>query len=366
MKKLKTLFLIILMFIVFSVYADGVSLDENTFLPDGRGNIYQIRTVGKTTEVFKISPSEKKIYFTSGDEFDKAFCIDGEIYLTSNRQRFIYILTKDNAEIAEVSLDGDYTMTADENYFYFADSSKSVKYDIRTGESENINEFPEIPEISIEENIIVSGENRYKIADGEAVYVPEIPKQKDESKTEVSKRSELSKVDVSQKEVSKTDVSKSESKIEISVSERSKVSVKEPKVYDYTISSDVYEISEDVIYIPQGTTVAVFKKGMKYGDCKITFTNHNNKSVTSGQMGTGWRIDFSGDVDISYYTVVDGDVTGEGNINSRDIYLMRDYLFGKAGFTKYQELAADVKKNGIIDSVDMYMMKKTALSEPFF
>ena len=114
-----------------------------------------------------------------------------------------------------------------------------------------------------------------------------------------------------------------------------------------------------MIYIPQETTVAELKKGMKYGDCKVTFTNHNDKTVTSGQMGTGWRIDFSGGGNVtSYYTVVIGDVTGEGNINSRDIYLMRDYLFEKAGFTKYQEIAADVKKNGIIDSVDMYMIKK--------
>ena len=351
---MKARFFLITALLVFllSCSVDGVSIGENTFLPDGEGNVYQIRTVGKTTEVFKISPSEKKTYFTSGDEFDKSFCIDGEIYLTSNRQRFIYILTKNHVEIAEVSLDGDYTMTADENYFYFADSSKMVKYDVLTGESENINEFPEVPEISIEENIIVSGENRYKIVDGEAVYITK-SELKEESKTEV-----LQKIQPSKTEVSKTEISKPESKIEISVSERSKVSVKEPKVYDHTIASDVYEISEDVIYIPQGTTVADFKKGMKYGDCKITFTKKKKKSVTSGQMGTGWRIDFSGDGTVSYYTVVQGDVTGEGNINSRDIYLMRDYLFGKEGFTKYQELAADIKKNGIIDSVDMYMIKK--------
>ena len=76
-------------------------------------------------------------------------------------------------------------------------------------------------------------------------------------------------------------------------------------------------------------------------------------------MGTGWRVDFSGGGNAkSYYTVMIGDVTGEGNINSRDIYLMRDYLFGKAEFTKYQEISADVNKNGIIDSIDMYMIKK--------
>ena len=183
----------------------------------------------------------------------------------------------------------------------------------------------------------------YAVIDEEAVYIPKgalKAVETEESKTEVSQKSEPSK-----SEVSKTEVSKPESRIEISVAERSKiseVSAKEPKIYDYGILSDVYEISGDVIYIPQGTTVAQFKKGMEYGDCTIKFTNHNGKSVTNGQMGTGWKADFLGD----------------GNINSRDIYLMRDYLFGKAEFTKYQEISADVNKNGIIDSIDMYMIKK--------
>ena len=387
--KFKTIFLIILMFTAFFIYADGVSPGEIEFLSDGMGNVYSVKKSGKITEVFKASPKGTAKYFSSGDEFDKAFCIDGEIYLTANRQRFIYILTKDNAEIVEVSLDGDYEMTADENYFYFFDSSQAVKYDFRTGKSENISteDFPEKSEIaediySLDGNriymlddgeivseyisdseiseIIVSGGNLYAVIDEEAVYIPKgalKAVETEESKTEVSQKSEPSK-----SEVSKTEVSKPESRIEISVAERSKiseVSAKEPKIYDYGILSDVYEISGDVIYIPQGTTVAQFKKGMEYGDCTIKFTNHNGKSVTNGQMGTGWKADFLGDGNItSYCTVIIGDVTGEGNINSRDIYLMRDYLFGKAEFTKYQEISADVNKNGIIDSIDMYMIKK--------
>lgn len=382
--KWRIFFLIVLMFTVFSVCVYGVSLNENTFLPDGMGNVYTIKKSGNVTEVLRTSPKGTVKCFASGDEFDKVFCIKGEIYLTANKQRFLYIVTKSRAEIAEVSLDGDYTMTADENYWYFKDNSKTVKYHIRTGESEDTENFPEVSESSedmylLEGNkiawlddgkvmaeyisgsdiseIIVSGENLYAIVNGEAVYVPKNSfraLKSEESKMEVSQKSEPSK-----SEVSKTEISKPESKIEISVAERSKASSKEPKIYDYTISSNVYEISEDVIYIPQGTTVAEFKKSMKYGDCTLKFTNHNSKSVTSGQMGTGWRIDFSGGGNsASYYTVVMGDVTGEGNINSRDIYLMKDYLFGKAGFTKYQEISADVKKNNVIDSVDMYMIKK--------
>ena len=395
--KLKTFFLMILMFVTLSVYADGVSLNENTFLPDGEGNVYTVKKSDKITEVFKTSPSGTIKYFSSGDEFDKVFCIDGEIYLTANRQRFIYILTRKSAEIAEIVLDSDYTMMADESYLYFKDDYKAVKYDIRTGESEEINgeEFPEVSESSeniycldgskiyrvdsegkvISEytstsdisEIIVSGDYLYVIVNGEVIYIPKSAfkaVKSEQSVSEVPQKSESSKSEFLKTDVSKTEIFKPESKIEISVSERSKVvevPAKEPKIYDYTISSEVYSIWEDVIYIPYGSTVAELKKGMKYGDCKVTFTNHNGKSVTSGQIGTGWKVDFSGDGNItSYYTVVTGDVTGEGNINSRDIYLMRDYLFGKAEFTKYQSISADVKKNGIIDSVDMYMIKKVS------
>ena len=385
--KRRVFFLIVLIFTAFSVCVYGMPLNENTFLPDGMGNVYTIKKSGKVTEVFRTSPSGTVKSFASGDEFDKVFCIGGEIYLTANKQRFIYILTKSGAEIAEVSLEDDYTMTADENYWYFKDHSKTVKCDIRTGEYEDTEEFPEISEISEDiysldgnkiirldngevtaeyisdmdiSEIITSGDNLYAVVNQEVVYIPKSAFKA--VKIEESKMEVLQKSEPSRSEISKTEISKIESKIEISVSERSKVpqvSAREPKIYDYTVSSSIYEISEEVIYIPQGTTVAEFKKGMNYGDCTVKFTNHNGKSVTSGQMGTGWRIDFTGGGSgKSYYTVVIGDVTGEGNINSRDIYLMRDYLFGKAEFTKYQAIAADVKKNNVIDSVDMYMIKK--------
>lgn len=391
--KGRVFFIIIALALIFSYSADGAEINSNIFLPDGMGNLYKVESAGGNTEVFKISPKESKKYLVSGDKFDKAFCIDGEIYLTSNRERFIYIVAKDRAEIAEISLERDYSMTADEKYFYFCDSSKAVKYDFGTGKSENINaeDFPKplesdkdiyvlegnkiymldegkkiseyISDSGISE-IILSGENLYGIMHEEAIYIPKSAfKKMEESKTEESKMEVSQKSKPVKQEVSRNDeISKAESKAEISVSEKSKVSepsMKEPSVSYYGISSDVYEISEDMIYIPQGTSVSDFKKGMKYGDCKVSFINHNGKSVTSGNIGTGWRVNFSGSGNITdYYTVVSGDVTGEGNINSRDIYLMKDYLFGKAEFTKYQRISADINKNGITDSVDMYMIKK--------
>ena len=116
--KGRVFFIIIALALIFSYSADGAEINSNIFLPDGMGNLYKVESTGGNTEVFKISPKESKKYLVSGDKFDKVFCIDGKIYLTSNRERFIYIVAKDRAEIAEISLERDYSMTADEKYFY--------------------------------------------------------------------------------------------------------------------------------------------------------------------------------------------------------------------------------------------------------
>ncbi len=128
----------------------------------------------------------------------------------------------------------------------------------------------------------------------------------------------------------------------------------------YNISSDKYKfINNMVIGIPQGTTAAVFKRNVNYGMNNIKFTNHNGKQVSTGQLGTGWRIDFIGSNKIeSFYIIIQGDVTGEGNVNSLDINSLSDYLVKKISFTKYQLYAADINNDGIVDSLDFLLMYK--------
>lgn len=129
----------------------------------------------------------------------------------------------------------------------------------------------------------------------------------------------------------------------------------------YNISSNKYNINNGMITdIPQGTTVAQLKRNINYGSNVITVTNHNNKIVTSGQIGTGWRIDFSGNgKTVSYYTVIIGDVTGEGNINSRDISALSDYLVGKKDLSVYSLFAADLNSDGVCNSLDLLLLNKT-------
>lgn len=129
---------------------------------------------------------------------------------------------------------------------------------------------------------------------------------------------------------------------------------------DYSISSSVYTFSDDMIMnIPQGTTIAKFKSNVSYGENSIQFTNHNNQIKTSGTIGTGWRVDFSGNGrTVSYYIIIYGDLTGEGNINSRDITALSNYLVEKSEFSKYQLYASDINEDGISDSLDLLLIRK--------
>lgn len=129
---------------------------------------------------------------------------------------------------------------------------------------------------------------------------------------------------------------------------------------NYSISSSRYRMNSGIITnIPQGTTIAQLKQNISYGSNTITVTNHNNKIQTSGQVGTGWRIDFSGNGKItSYYTVITGDVTGEGNINSSDVSALSDYLLEKSDLSVYALYAADLNSDGMCNSLDLLLLKQ--------
>ncbi len=184
-------------------------------------------------------------------------------------------------------------------------------------------------------DVTASGNAIYAMTETEAVYIPENKFEK--IVKEPSTVSEIFKAEFSQRE---------ESRKESTVSEP-------PKKQDDTISSDVYEMVSNKMYLPEGTTVAQFKKNVYYGDNSVSFVNHNGKTVTSGEMGTGWQVNFN---EKSYDIIVRGDITGEGNVNTRDMYLLRDYLLGKTELSPCQQEAADRKSNHKIDIADLYVL----------
>lgn len=132
---------------------------------------------------------------------------------------------------------------------------------------------------------------------------------------------------------------------------------------DDGLQSDVYTINNNLITgINPGTTIASFKDNVFYNNEKYTinFINYLGKDVTSGQVGTSMKVLLKKQSLISheYTIVIFGDLTGEGNINSRDTVLLSNYLLGKTKLSGASLIAADVDHNNIVDTSDLLLLEK--------
>lgn len=128
------------------------------------------------------------------------------------------------------------------------------------------------------------------------------------------------------------------------------------------ISSDVYSVDHSRYYIsdiPSETTVAQFKSNMRYHGWSVALYR-DGALKTSGNVGTAMTAVFTaGGSSVTFELSVVGDLTGEGNCNSRDINTLLDYLIGTTDFNGVYLLSADLSDDGKIDAVDAAMMKKT-------
>lgn len=122
----------------------------------------------------------------------------------------------------------------------------------------------------------------------------------------------------------------------------------------YTVDFTDLKISD----IPAGTTVAGFRSNMRYDGYSVT-VYRDSVVRKSGTVGTAMTAVFqSVDDSYTFELSVNGDLTGEGNCNSRDLNLLMDYLIGAADFNGVYTLAADLSKDCRVDVIDMAMMKR--------
>lgn len=127
-----------------------------------------------------------------------------------------------------------------------------------------------------------------------------------------------------------------------------------------------YKMDEENKYIlgvELGTTVAAFKQNLNLnGEYTVTFKNYAGKDITSGKLGTGSVVTFWKDDKIfkEYTLVVNYDVTGEGNFNSRDFDYMYNHIFRNEKTVLSGEYfrSGDMDNDGKIDTLDLLKMKK--------
>lgn len=129
----------------------------------------------------------------------------------------------------------------------------------------------------------------------------------------------------------------------------------------YEISSDEYRVDSErfrITGISPETTVAGFLSNMRYSGYSASVYRDGSQKK-SGNAGTAMTVVFSRDNgSITFELGVTGDLTGEGNMNSRDLNTLMDYLIGAADFNGVYADAADLDDSGSVDIADAALMKR--------
>lgn len=114
-----------------------------------------------------------------------------------------------------------------------------------------------------------------------------------------------------------------------------------------------YKVKGKYIFTNSGLTISKFKKSIVYDSYEINF------SKKSGNIGTGTEVTFGkGSKTLRYTFVVKGDLTGEGNINSRDLRSMFKHLLNEENLKGAYKLAADMNNDRKISNADLVLLDK--------
>ncbi len=111
---------------------------------------------------------------------------------------------------------------------------------------------------------------------------------------------------------------------------------------DYTITG-----------ISPGTTAAALRK--EQGFDGAVFYKTNGELYESGKLGTGMTVQLQSG---TYTVVIFGELTGEGNINSRDLTAIEDHLIGVAILDGPYLKAADLNHDGTADLKDAVALNR--------
>lgn len=130
---------------------------------------------------------------------------------------------------------------------------------------------------------------------------------------------------------------------------------------DFSISSNVYTVdfqNNKILGIESGTTVSKFKNNMNYDGYELKLYRYNKDDVlTSGNVGTATLAVFYNENSIYEFELcVAGDLTGEGNINSRDKDAMFDFLLDNIAFSGVFLDASDLNNSEDIKVDDLVLL----------
>ena len=120
-------------------------------------------------------------------------------------------------------------------------------------------------------------------------------------------------------------------------------------------SQHITEISQTHITITKGTTFAALYKELGIKKADLTVCKPDGKIVDSGTLGTGMTAKFSG---YTLQIIVLGDLTGEGNINSRDLKVLMKHLNEESLLEGAYLKAADLYTDNTVNTKDLLALSK--------
>lgn len=120
-------------------------------------------------------------------------------------------------------------------------------------------------------------------------------------------------------------------------------------------SDTIIAIDEEksYLYISAGTTFAKLYKALGIARDELSVVKTDGSTVNSGKLGTGMTAAYN---NARFYLIIFGDLTGEGNINSRDLKLLMKHLTGEALLSEVYAEAADLDKDGTLTTKDLLML----------
>lgn len=112
-------------------------------------------------------------------------------------------------------------------------------------------------------------------------------------------------------------------------------------------------INDTYILTEQGTTVAKLRKSFGVSKDKFTVYKKDGSIYPQGKLGTGMTVHVQGK---TYSVIIYGELTGEGNINSRDLKLMMKFLTDEETPDIVQSISADINCDGKICTKDLLQL----------
>lgn len=131
-----------------------------------------------------------------------------------------------------------------------------------------------------------------------------------------------------------------------------------PKSVINIVSDSGLKLNNTFIYgINPGESVELVKGKLTNAGGSVSITNQNGTEVSSGNIGTGFKITITSDTTITYTVVIYGDVNGDGLITAVDYVSVKNHIMGTSILSGANLESANVNRDGNISAVDYVNIK---------